>query len=429
MNRLLLLGALSGLPLASLGGKDVPREPVEKAAVRVGQEQGDLRGTDHRVIQAAIDHLANLGGGTVHIGPGRYLLRCSITLRSGVRLVGTPGKTILVPVPGARAALASDGDANQRAITVADPSGFRVGDRVLIADDGNGSGFRVTSAMLTAKTGKATFRLSEPLRDDYLVQRKARAEHTFPAVGGWGVRDAALEGLVIEGTRGRTGCALMDGCRHGGIYLFECEDITIRNCTVRDFHGDGISFQVSRGVVVEDCLCANNAGHGAHPGSGSQRPALRRNRLVENGGDGLFVCWRVRHGLFEDSEIRGNRGVGISIGHKDTDNRFVNNRVTGNRGVGLFFRNESEAMGAHRNVFEKNTFLDNGLGAKGEPPPACVVIRGVHHDLRFRQNVIGFRKALQTAPPGFLVERQPHGLTLQDNQLLHVSKELQTKAR
>jgi parallel beta-helix repeat protein len=427
MNRLLLLGMLFGLPFAAFAGAGEREGAAERATLRVGQDQGDLRGQDHRVIQAAIDHLANLGGGTVRVGPGRYRLRGSVTLRSGVRLVGTPGKTVLVPVEGVKTALAVDGDANQRAVTLADPSGFQIGDRVLVADDGNTSGFRVTSAVLTAKSGKAAFRLSEPLRDDYLVRRKARVEHSFPAVGGWGVRDASVEGLLIEGTRGRTACAAMDGCRHGGIYLFECENVTVRGCTVRGFNGDGISFQVSAGVVVEDCLCEQNAGHGMHPGSGSRRPTLRRNRLLGNDGDGLFVCWRVQHGLFEENEIRGNRGVGISIGHKDTDNRFRANRVTGNRGVGLLFRDEPESMGAHRNVFEKNTFLDNGLAGAGKPPAACVVIRGLHHDLTFRDNRIGFRSALTAPPPGLLTEKGLRGLTLEGNRFLHVSKELQTK--
>jgi parallel beta-helix repeat protein len=432
MNRLLLFGMLlfgmlSGMPLAAFADAGTRDDPAERVTLHVGQEQGDLRGQDHRVIQAAIDHVANLGGGTVHVGPGKYRLRCSITLRSGVRLVGTPGKTILVPVDGVKAPLTVDGDANQREVTLADPSGFQIGDRVLVADDTNASAFRVTSAVLTARSGKATFRISEPLRDDYMVRRKARVEHSFPAVGGWGVRDAFVEGFLIEGNRGRTACSAMDGCRHGGIYLFECEKVTVRRCTVQGFNGDGISFQVSSGVVVEDCLCENNAGHGMHPGSGSQRPTLRRNRLLGNGGDGLFVCWRVQHGLFESTEIHGNRGVGISIGHKDTDNRFRTNCVTGNMGVGLFFRNESESMGAHRNLFEKNIFLDNGLAGAGKLPAACVVIRGLHHDLTFRDNRIGFSNALATSPPAFLTEKGLQRLNLRDNRYPHVSQELETK--
>ena len=106
---------LACLVVASVAfAADEVEAPVERATVLVGQTEGDFRGRDQRVLQAAIDYVANLGGGTVRIGPGRYLLRSSVTLRDGVRLVGTRGKTVLTPVDGVRSALAEDGDANQR---------------------------------------------------------------------------------------------------------------------------------------------------------------------------------------------------------------------------------------------------------------------------------------------------------------------------
>src|SRR5678815_5000978 len=54
-----------------------PVEPdwQERLTIRVGPRNADLVGNDHRVIQAAIDHVARLGGGTVHILPGTYRLR------------------------------------------------------------------------------------------------------------------------------------------------------------------------------------------------------------------------------------------------------------------------------------------------------------------------------------------------------------------
>jgi parallel beta-helix repeat protein len=401
-------------------------EAEEGPVIRVGIDDGDIRGGDQRAIQAAIEHVASLGGGTVRVGPGRYTLRNAVTLRDHVRVIGTPGKTVFAPVEGCTSTLTADGDANQRAITLADPSGFRVGDRVLIVDDHYASGFDVTSAVLTAKVGQATFRLSEPLRNDYMVHRHARVELSFPAIGGWNVKDAAVEDVTIEGTRGRTACKAMDGCRHGGIFLFECADVAIRRCTVRDYNGDGISFQVSRGITVEECVAENNAGLGLHPGSGSQRPIVRRCRAVGNGGDGLFVCWRVQHGRFEDNELRGNKGVGISIGHKDSNNLFRGNRVTANLGVGLLFRNEAEAMGAHRNVFEKNVFLDNGISEKGSPA-ACIVIHGHHHDLVFRQNTIGVSSEKWRVAAGIAADKNVLRLEAKDNEFRGVTEAVQVK--
>ena len=120
--------------------------------------------------------------------------------------------------------------ANQREITLVDASGFRVGDGMILSDDRYPSAFQVTSATLTAKIGTNVFRISRPLYLDYMVFRKARADLNFPVVGGWNIKNAIVEGLTIDGNRGRTQCPALDGCRTGGIYLFECEKVTIRNC-------------------------------------------------------------------------------------------------------------------------------------------------------------------------------------------------------
>jgi hypothetical protein len=396
-----------------------PAREVRRAEVRVGIDEGDIKGADNRALQAAVDQVAGLGGGTVRVGPGRYLMRNALVLRDNVHVIGVPGKTVLAACDGFKSPLTADGDCNERQITVADPSGFRVGDGVVILDDASG-GFTDTTATLTAQVDANTFRISMPLYLDYLVSRKASAKLAFPVVGGWKVKNVVVEGLTIDGNRGKA--ENLNGCKGGGIYLFECEAVTIRNCAVRDYNGDGISFQVSERVTVEDCLSENNAGLGLHPGSGSASPVVRRNRSLGNGADGLFVCWRVRHGLFEDNEVRGNKRYGISIGHKDSDNLFRRNAVVGNAEAGVFFRNETEPMGAHRNVFEDNRILDNGPSAKGS-----VVIRGYHHDLVFRRNTIGHSDPLSKSTAGIFVSKVARNLKCEDNEFLNVKVEIETE--
>jgi parallel beta-helix repeat protein len=404
----------TGLPAA-----ETP--PPQGAAIRVGITEGDLRGDDHRALQAAIDYVAGLGGGTVHIGPGRYQMRNALTLRDNVRVVGVPDQTILVACDGRAARLAADGDCNQREITLADPTGFQVGDGVAVFDKRSASGFTVTTATLTAKVGSNTFRISRPLYLDYLVSNDATARLTFPVVGGWQIKNAVVEGLTIDGNRENT--QPLDGCRGAGIYLFECENVTFRNCTVRNYNGDGISFQVSQRVTVEDCLCENNAGHGLHPGSGSQHPVVCRNRARGNGQDGLFVCWRVQHGLFDANALHANKRAGISIGHKDSDNLFRGNEIIGNTSTGVVFRNESEAMGAHRNRFEKNVILDNGVAGTR----AAVVINGPHHDLEFSGNTIGYSQGQDAATVGIRSSKMAKGLKAGNNQFRNVSTEIEHK--
>ncbi len=393
-----------------------PAPPPAGAEVRVGLDASDLRGTDQRALQAAVDYVAGLGGGTVSIGPGRYEMRNALTLRDNVRVVGVPGKTILAACDGLSTPLAADGDCNQREITVADAANLRVGDGIAVSDKKAGGGFGVTTATLTAKVGPNVFRISRPLYFDYMMANQAVARLAFPVVGGWQVKHASVEGLTIDGNRAKA--QPLDGCRGGGIYLFECEDVTIRDCTVHDYNGDGISFQVSQGVTVEDCRLENNAGHGLHPGSGSQRPVVRHNRSTGNGQDGMFVCWRVKNGRFEDNTLQGNRRNGLCIGHKDSDNLFLANRILGNDYAGIEFRNETEPMGAHRNRFEKNIVLDNG-GEKS--PAAAVIIRGEHHDLVFRDNVIGYSQPRPGATVGIRASATAKGLNADANDFKNVA--------
>src|SRR5438309_7476374 len=140
--------------------------PPAGAEIRVGIDDGDLRGADHRALQAAVDYVAGLGGGTVHVGPGRYEMRNALTLRDNVRVVGVPGRTVLAACDGFSTRLAADGDCNQREITVADASHLRVGDGVAVLDKQAGGGFGVTTATLTARLGPNVFGISRPLYFD-----------------------------------------------------------------------------------------------------------------------------------------------------------------------------------------------------------------------------------------------------------------------
>jgi hypothetical protein len=396
------------------------------AEIHVGIDDGDLRGSDNRAIQAAVDYIGKLGGGTVWLGPGHYQMRNALIVRDNVRISGVPGKTVLTACDSIKSPLAADGDCYERQITLEDPAGFQVGDGVAIYDNHYSGGFEVTTATLAERVDERTFRISGPLYLDYLVSKKARACRTFPVVGGWGVKDVVVEGLTLDGNRARV--EPLNGCRGGGIYLFECERVSLRNCVIRNYNGDGISFQVSHHVTVEDCLSENNAGLGLHPGSGSQHPVVRRNRSINNGLDGLYICWRVKHGLFEDNDVRDNNGAGVSIGHKDTDNLFRGNTITGNRKVGVLFREESEPMGAHRNVFENNRIMDNGSPERGPTTGACIVIEGHHHDVIFRKNTIGTSKP-GSGMVGVLSDADSKGLKATDNQFMNVKTPMKQRTQ
>ncbi len=379
--------------------------------ISVGHNDADLIGRDNRALQAAVDYIAALGGGVVEIGPGEYLMRDSLHLRSHVTIRGTRGKTVLRKANGAVSALVLDGDFGEQQITLEDPSGFEVGGGVAIWDD-HASGFHTTVARITGRRGN-TFSIDRPLMADCMVHNKAKAATVFPVVSGYDVRGVRIENLVIEGSKEAN--EYLNGCRGAGIFLYRGHGTVIQNCQIRNYHGDGVSFQQSNDVTVIECQSDDNTHLGFHPGSGSQRPTVRGCVARNNGTDGLFLCWRVRHGLFENNLLEGNGRFGISIGHKDSDNLIQNNHVRRNGQDGIVFRNESFGMAAHRNRLKGNVIEDNG--ANGEA--AGIRIRGETDGLIFEGNIIRDTRegTSQTQTTGVLIEQRVRSVTLRDNQI------------
>jgi parallel beta-helix repeat protein len=380
---------------------------AEVPRVTVGRKNADLVGSDNRVLQAAVDYVAGFGGGTVAIGEGEYTMRDSLHLRPNVTVRGVKDKTILRKAPGATSALAIDGDFGEEQITVQDPNGFSPGCGVAIWDD-NAGGFHTTVARITGQNGN-TFSISKTLMADCMVDGKAKAATVFPVVSAYDTEGVRIENLVIEGNREAN--VPLNGCRGAGIFLYRAFGTVISGCAVRNYNGDGISFQQSNDVTVVDCVSEDNAALGIHPGSGSQRPTVRNCVARRNGTDGLFLCWRVRHGLFEDNLLEGNGQFGISIGHKDSDNLLRRNTVRQNKQNGVFFRNESLGMAPHRNRLEENTIENNG-GAE-------IRIRGEVNDLTFARNTIqDTRQGSSDGPDvGILIEDRAGKINLQDNRI------------
>ncbi|MBN1507975.1 MAG: right-handed parallel beta-helix repeat-containing protein [Sedimentisphaerales bacterium] len=372
--------------------------------VTVGHANADLIGSDNRVLQAGVDYVAALGGGTVEIGEGEYLMRDSLHLKSNVTVRGAKGKTVLRKAAGAVSALAIDGDFGEEQITVQDPNGFAAGCGVAIWDK-NAGGFHTTVARITGQSGN-TFSINKPLMADCMVDGGAKAATVFPIVSAYDTEDVRIENLVIEGNKEAN--VPLNGCRGAGIFLYRAFGTVISGCTVRNYNGDGISFQQSNDVTVVDCVSEDNAALGIHPGSGSQRPTVRHCVAGRNGTDGLFLCWRVRHGLFEDNVLEANGRFGISIGHKDSDNVLRHNLVRLNKQHGVFFRNESLGMAPHRNRIEENTIENNG-GAE-------IRIRGEVNDLVFARNTLrDTQQGGDSADVGILIEERVGKVNLQDN--------------
>lgn len=371
--------AMSGpLPRAISGDDRQDPAWAERLAVRVGPNDGDIRGGTDRAVQAAVDYVARLGGGTVELLPGTWRFRNSVFLASHVRLTGHGAETVLMKEPSASAELAADSDWYDQEITLRQADGFQVGDGVCLRSGSNRMAIKRT---LVARDG-TRFRLDRPLRDNvWIAGGKAVAETLFPILSGEQIEDVVVENLVLDGQRERNG--QLDGNYAGCVWLQDCRRITLRGLEARNYHGDGLSWQICHDVLVENCRSRGHSGLGLHPGSGSQRSVIRGCRL--DGNDiGLFFCWGVRGGLAENNDISGNR-IGISIGHRDTDNVVRGNTITGSRETGILFRREKDAGAAgHRNLIEGNRLTDNG--GTGD---AAIRLDAPVEGVVLRKNVIG----------------------------------------
>jgi len=222
--------------------------------ITVGKDNAHITGNDNRALQAAVDYIAGLGGGTIEIGEGEYLMYDSLHLRANVTVRGRKGKTVLRKADGVVSPLALDGDFGEQQITLEDPTGFEVGYGVSIWDDSSG-GFHTTVARITGRNNN-TFSIDKPLMADCMVSNKAKAATVFPVVSGYHIEGAQVEDIIIDGNKDSN--VHLNGCRGAGIFLYRAFGTIIRGCIVRNYNGDGISFQQSNDVTVVGCICEDN---------------------------------------------------------------------------------------------------------------------------------------------------------------------------
>ncbi len=396
-------------PRATSGDSAV--EPVwdERLVVTVGPKDADLVGTTDRAIQAAVDYVVRLGGGTVKILPGEYRLRNAVRIQSGIRLLGCGWDSKLVKEASVETTLAEDSDWYDQELTLENPDGFRVGDGVvLITKNPNNGGRDVSKHTLIARSGKR-FKLDKAPRMNYWKEMKPTVSTLFPMITAEETADFAIEDLMLDGNRANNGN--LDGNYAGCIWLQDCSRVRISGVDAYNYNGDGISWQICHDVSVENCHSHDNAGLGLHPGSGSQR-AVIRNNFLEHNSIGLFFCWGTKYGLAEKNFIADNSDCGVSIGHRDDENIVRDNEILRSGKTGLLFRPErGEGYTAKGNLIEHNRIIDSG----GEDGVAVdiqgvtagnTLVRNEIRETRGPANRIGLRVGADTGDN-----------TLQDNRL------------
>lgn len=345
-------------PRATSGDTAIEPNWDERLTITVGNKEGDLIGSNEKVLQAAVDLIARLGGGTVKVLPGTYRLRNSVYLASKVRIVGSGAESVLIKEPSTKTKLVADSDWYDQEVTLEDAKDFRVGDGVVIrCKNPHNNGATVLKRTLVARTGNR-FKLDRALRENVWQMGEPTIATLFPLISGEFVSDCVIENITLDGNREKNDH--FDGNYSGCVFLQDCNRMTMHGVEARNNNGDGISWQICHDVVVENCHSHDNADLGLHPGSGSQRPLIRGNR-IERCNIGIFFCWGVKYGLAEKNTIEGIRTASVSIGHRDTDN-IVRDNVIKNSGVaGVLFRPErGPAFAGHRNRIERNEIINSG---------------------------------------------------------------------
>lgn len=351
-------------------------------SMTVGSSDGQINGSDDRVIQAGIDYLNALGGGTLKLLPGTYHLNNAIYLRSNIQIEGSGNETVLVKNPSVSTPLAIDSDWYDSDVTLTKGNGFEVGYGVCLrAKTPHDGGSNVIKRTIVAKEGNRLW-LDKSLEKNFWADHEAQISTLFPILSGEHICDVEIRDLALDGNRSNN--ERLDGNYAGCIFMQDCERITIDNVEARNYNGDGISWQICHDVTVTNCRSVNNADLGLHPGSGSQRPIMQDNYLAGN-RLGLFFCWGVKHGTAENNQILNNCQYGISVGHRDTDNIIRHNRIEGSGEVGITFRNEpNEGRSPHRNLVENNRIANSGPDKSG----IGIDIQGETQSITIRENHI-----------------------------------------
>ena len=390
-------------------GDSVEPDWDQRLTITVGPKNADLVGTSDRVIQAAVDYVARMGGGTVRILPGTYRLRNSIFLQSKVRLLGNGTDSVLFKEPSVTTKLIVDGDHWDQEVTLADPKGFQVGDGIrLVSEDPYGKGTNIIQRTLIASLGNR-FKLDRRLGERFHLVGDPEIATNFALLQCTGISDVVIENIALDGNKAHNEMIDKGMFDDGSIRLDESNRIAIREVTVRDFYCDGIVWGISHDVLVENCHLHDGARLAIHSGSGSQRSIVRGNH-VRHCGEGVYFCWGAQHGLYEKNVIE-DCTYGMTLGHSDSDNLIRDNDIRRSGEAGIHFRGGNKAFAPHRNRIERNRIVDSG-GEKG----VAIDINGETESVMVIKNELR-----ETREPlsriGILIGSETSDIRCEDNQI------------
>jgi hypothetical protein len=347
--------------------------------ITVGGQDADISGFNNQSVQYAIDAVAKTGG-TVRLMPGFYEITAPVRMKSNVKLVGSGRETILKRGKGVQTRFVVDADYGELLLTVENSDGFEPGMKVQITDRDQSSCWNVSTAWITDVQDNTIYIDSYLIRD-YRSDRDGLISNASSVIEVIGAENVMISNLTADGNRAENFFA--DGCNSAGILILKSKQVTVDGVHVKDFNGEGISWQITENVTIRNSEISGSGNTGMHPGTGSPYSVIENNDVHHNDNDGLFICWRVYEGTVTNNRFHHNGRFGICTGHKDTDVVFTGNHIYENGSDGVNFRGERESNAPHRNTFTGNIIENNGTKNGGYG----FSINSPARDLVLRENI------------------------------------------
>jgi tRNA-Thr(GGU) m(6)t(6)A37 methyltransferase TsaA len=234
--------------------------------------------------------------------------------------------------------------------------------KIQVSDDDNSGCWNVSTAYITDIRDNILY-IDKGLIRDYRSDLNGLVSNASSVIEVIESENSMISDLVIDGNRAENFFA--DGCNSAGILILRSRWITVDGVKVKDFNGEGISWQITENVTVKNSEISGSGNTGLHPGTGSPFSVIENNDVHHNDRDGLFICWRVYESRVSGNRFHHNGRFGICTGHKDTDVVFENNHIFENKSDGVNLRGEREANAPHRNTFTRNIIENNGTDGGG----------------------------------------------------------------
>ena len=262
----------------------------------------------------------------VFFNPGTYLIRRSLTLRTGMEVFGD--SATITKKAAVTTTLTKAASQHQTFIEVANVNGFNVGDQFFICDDA-GANYCTYGIITAIEDNRISFyNIFSDFQPDFPgcirgYSSGTKVSTSFALLRSWSTRyecdgvfvhDLTLDGnrLATEPRSWSNSCLHLDSYYPGGYtgslgvqYNNVQRNLVARNLIIKNSPHDGISDQGEGGLIMTDCVIENSAMHGVHLGTIYANALISNNAMQGNTveGAGVFFCQGVTNVIVDNNWI------------------------------------------------------------------------------------------------------------------------------